>query len=190
MESLIFQYLTAWEPLAYIIIFFGMMVEGDTVLFIAAFLTHQGILHILPALLTALWGMILGDNLWYTLGFKLKNSNTFLNQWAEKLAKPFDEHLKNHPLRTTFLSKFTYGVGHAIFFRAGAIRIRWGKLEQSDILATLFWMAVVAGLGYFSSASFSLAKHYLRFGEIALLLGLIIFFTLKHLIVKKSKGKF
>ena len=174
----------------YILIFIGMMLEGDTVLFIAAFLTHQGILHATPVFLTALWGMILGDNLWYTLGFKLKNSNTFLNQWAEKLAKPFDEHLKNYPLRATFLSKFTYGVGHAIFFRAGAIRINWRKLEQNDILATLFWMLIVSGLGYFSSASFFLFKRYLRFGEVALLLGLIIFFTLKHLIVKKSKGKF
>lgn len=190
MESFLFHYLTFWEPLAYILIFLGMMIEGDTVLFVAAFLTHQGILHPFPMLLTALWGMILGDNLWYTLGFRLRNASTFLNRWAEKLAQPFDEHLKNHPLRTIFISKFTYGVGHAIFFRAGAIRIRWRKLEQSDILATIFWMAIVTGLGYFSSASFSLVKRYLRFGEVALLLGLIIFFTLEHLIVKKSKGKF
>jgi len=190
MESFLFHYLTFWEPLAYILIFIGMMLEGDTVLFIAAFLTHQGILHPLPMLLTALWGMILGDNLWYSLGFKLRNSNTALNRWAEKLAQSFDEHFKKHPFRTIFLSKFTYGVGHAIFFRSGAIRIKWNKLEQSDILATLFWMLIVGGLGYFTSASFSLVKHYLKFGEVALLLGLIIFFALEHLMVKKSKRGF
>lgn len=190
MESLIFSYLIEWEAFVYPLIFIGMIFEGDLILFISAFLIHQGILHPVPVIMTVLWGMILGDNLWYTLGLKFRNYYPSLNKWAEKLAQPFDEHLKNRPFRTVFLSKFTYGIGHAIFFRAGAIRIKWGKLEQSDILATIFWMIIVAGLGYFSSASFTYAKHYLRFGEIALLLGLIIFFTLKHLIVKKSKGKF
>jgi len=189
MDSYILSYLNYWEPLGYIIVFLGMMFEGDTFLFIASFLAHQGIFQPVPLFITALWGMILGDNLWYSIGFKLRNAGTFLNRWAEKLAQPFDEHLKNRPLRTIFLSKFTYGVGHAIFFRAGNIRIRWGKLEQSDILATIFWMAIVAGLGYFSGASFSYAKQYLRYGEVAILIGLIIFLGLEYLITKKTKRK-
>lgn len=166
-----------------------MIFEGDAVLFISAFLVHQGALSLLPVLLTTLWGMILGDNLWYSLGLKLKKSDSFLNKWAEKLTQPFDEKLKSSPLQTIFLSKFTYGIGHVIFFRAGALKIKWRKIEQSDILATLFWMSIVGSLGYFSGASFSYIKHYLRFGEIALLLGLFIFFGLEYLITKKANKK-
>lgn len=187
MESLIFSYLIAWEPFVYPLIFLGMLVEGDLIFFTAAFLIHQGILHPVPVVMTVLWGMLLGDNLWYTLGLKFRNRYPSLNQWAEKLAAPLDEKLKNQPLRTIFISKFTYGIRSAIFFRAGTLKIRWQKIEPADILATLVWMLIIGGLGYLAGASFAPFKKYLRYGEVALLLGLIIFFTLEHLIFKKSK---
>ncbi|MBI4991847.1 MAG: VTT domain-containing protein [Candidatus Harrisonbacteria bacterium] len=187
MESVLLSYLNYWEPLKYIIIFLGMMVEGDTVLFIASFLAHQGLIDPTAMLLTALWGMILGDNLWYSAGLKLRNSSSWLNQWAEKLAKPFDEHLIKKPFRTIFIAKFTYGINHAIILRAGTLRTKWSEIEKSDILATLLWMIIVGGLGYFSSASFSYVRHYLKFAEVALLLGLLIFFSLEYLITKGTK---
>ncbi len=187
MDSLILSYLNYWEPLGYIIVFLGMMFEGDTFLFIASFLAHEGAFQIFPLFITALWGMILGDNLWYSLGFKLQNSDSWLVRWAEKVSGPFDEHLKNNPLRTIFIAKFTYGMNRAIILRAGTLKIKWQDLEKSDILATISWMFIVGGLGYFSSASFVYVKHYLRYGEIALLLGLIIFFGLEYLITKRTR---
>lgn len=189
MNSLLLSYLNSWEPLGYIIIFLGMMVEGDLVLFSTAFLAHQGIIAFIPAFLSALWGMILGDNLWYSLGLKIRNSSrlSFVTAWAERIAKKFDERLIKRPVRTIFIAKFTYGFNRAILIRAGMLRLKWRKIEQSDILATLLWMAIVGGLGYFASASFSLIKHYLRFAEVGLFLGLLIFFCLEHLIAKRVK---
>lgn len=190
MESLIFSYLIEWEPFVYPLIFIGMLFEGDLIFFASAFLIHQGILHPVPVIMTVLWGMLLGDNLWYTLGLKFRNQYPSLNQWAEKVAAPLDEKLKNHSFHTIFISKFTYGIRSAIFFRAGTLKIKWRKIEPADILATLIWMLIIGGLGYLAGASFTPLKKYLRFGELALLLGLIIFFTLEHFIVKKSKRKF
>lgn len=188
MESLIFSYLVEWEPFVYPLIFIGMIFEGDLILFSAAFLIYQGILHPAPLIMTVLWGMLLGDNLWYTLGLKFRNRYPSLNAWAEKLVAPLDEELKNRLFRTIFVSKFTYGIRSAIFFRAGTLKIRWRKIEPADILATLVWMLIIGGLGYLAGASFAPFKKYLRFGEIALLLGLIIFFVLEHLLLKKSKA--
>ena len=189
MESHILSYLNYWEPLGYIIVFLGMMFEGDTFLFIASFLAHQGIFQPIPLFVTALWGMVLGDNLWYSLGFKLRNSDSKLVRWAEKATGPFDEHLKNNPLRTIFIAKFTYGINHAIILRAGTLKIKWKDLEKSDILATILWIVIVGALGYFSGASFGYVKHYLRYGEIAILIGLIIFLGLEYFITKKTKRK-
>ncbi len=187
MEYFFLSYLTSWQPLAYILIFLGMFLEGDLILFTAAFLIHQGILHPVPVIMTVLWGMLLGDNLWYTLGLKFRNRYPSLNQWAEKLAAPLDDKLKNELFQTIFIAKFTYGIRSAILFRAGALKIKWQKIEPADILATLLWMIIIGTLGYLSSASLSYLKPYLRFGEIALLLGLLIFFGLEYLITKKSK---
>lgn len=183
------QYLIIWQPLGYILTFLGMIFEGETVLFIAAFLTHLGIFNPYILFLIAFWGVILGDNLWFSLGKKMRNSSTLLNKWSGKIAQPFDEHLLNKPLRTIFIAKFTLGIGHAIFFRAGALKMKWAKIEQYDILATLFWMVIIGSIGYFSSASLSYLKQYLRYGEVALLIGLILFLALQHFIAKQSQKK-
>jgi len=184
MSPILLHYLNLWEPFGYILLFLGMMVEGDTFLFIAAFLAHQGVLGIIPTITVALWGMIFGDNLWYSAGLKLRNSKSVLNRWSEKLAKPLDEHIITKPFRTIFIAKFIYGINRAVIFRAGTLKIKWSKLEQSDILATLCWMAVIGGLGYFSGASFSVIKHYFRYGQTALLAIIIAFFAIEYLIKK------
>lgn len=189
MTSLIASYLGFLGPLGYILLFLGMIFEGDAVLFLAGFLTHQGFFEPIPMAATVLWGVIVGDNLWYSLGLKFKKSSFFLNRWARRITAPFDGHLLNKPMRTIFISKFTYGLNHAILVRAGELGIKWKHLEKGDILATLLWAAIVGGLGYFSSASFSLVKSYLRFTEIALLLGFLIFFGLEYLITEKTKKR-
>lgn len=191
MESLLANYLTAWEPLGYILIFIVMMFEGDTALFIAAFLVHQGALSLIPVVLASLWGMILGDNLWYSLGLKMKNNDRFpiAKKWAEGLAQPFDDHLRQNPFRTIFLAKFTYGFNRAIITRAGMLNLKWKKIEESDILATLAWGIIVGGLGYFSSASMSYLKSYLRYGEVALFISVAIFVILERIISTQSKKR-
>ncbi len=190
MESFLSHYLSAWEPLGYIILFIGMMFEGDTVLYVAAFLVHQGALSFVPMILSALWGMILGDNLWYSLGVKLRKSGTMpkIAKWVE-IAKPFDDHLREKPLRTIFLAKFTYGFNRAIIARAGMLNLKWQKLEESDILATLLWMAIIGGIGYFSSASLSYLKDYLKYFEASLAIGVVFFIILERIISAQSKKR-
>lgn len=191
MESLFIHYLTAWEPLGYILVFIGMMFEGDTVLFAAVFLAHQGYLSLFPVFLASLWGMILGDNLWYTLGVKMRFGQKFpvLAKWAESLAQPFDDHLRQKPFRTIFLAKFTYGFNRAIITRAGMLNLKWKKLEESDILATLLWMAIVGVIAYFSSASLSYLKDYLKYGEVALFIGIVFFIILQKIVSDQSKKR-
>ena len=191
MKSFLAHYISIWEPLGYILIFLGMMFEGDTVLFVAIFLAHQGYLSFLPTILAALWGMILGDNLWYTLGTKMRFGQKFpiATRWAEQLAKPFDDHLRQNPFRTIFLAKFTYGFNRAIITRAGMLNLKWKKLEESDILATLLWMAIVGTIAYFSSASLSYLKDYIKYGEVALAIGIIFFIIFEKIISAQSRKR-
>ncbi len=189
MENFLLHSLAAWQPIGYVILFIGMMLEGDTVLFIAAYLTHAGYFSLVPMILTGLWGMLLGDNLWYSLGLHLRRSKTleFISRWAEHLAEPFDTHLRENTFRTVFISKFTYGFNRAIITRAGMLNLKWKKIEESDILATLLWMTIVGGLGYFSSASVSYFRNYIQFGEFSILVAIIIFFIFERIVTRLFK---
>ncbi|MDE2001409.1 MAG: VTT domain-containing protein [Patescibacteria group bacterium] len=191
MQPLFLASLLAWKPAAYLILFIGMMVEGETVFFIAAFLTHQGYFSAVPIFITALWGMIIGDTLWYSLGYKIKRAKSlaFVGAWAERIARPFDEHLRERPFHTIFISKFTYGFNRAIITRAGMLNLKWRNIEESDILATLVWLFIIGGLGYFSSASLAYFKNYIRYGEVGLLIAVILFIVLERLIAARARKR-
>ncbi len=175
--------------LGYAIIFFGMMVEGDILLFTAGFLTHQGYFDIDIMLLLVFLGTIIGDNIWYVLGELLGEKKSFLKvkKFIEKATSPFDEHLKNRTARTIFISKFTYGLCKSILLKAGAMKISFRKFIKADLAATFMWIFLVGGLGYLSSASFLAVRHYLRYTELTLLLGIAIFILISYVVTKISK---
>jgi len=183
------HYLIAHQILGYAIIFFGMMIEGDIILFTAGFLTHQGYFDIGIALILVFLGTIVGDNIWYVLGESLGVNKSFsrINQYIEKATSSFDGHLKSRPVHTFFISKFVYGLSKFIIFKAGALRISFGRFIEADLVATFMWIFLVGGLGYLSSASFLAIRRYLKYTELTLFLGIAIFILISYVVTKISK---
>ncbi len=81
-----------------------------------------------------------------------------------------------------------YGFHHAILIRAGALRIPKTKFVNTDLVATLCWVLLVGGLGYFSSVSFSLLRHYLRYAEFGVIFVVIAYFVLDKEITEFLKN--
>lgn len=185
----LFDFLQNHRLVGYIVIFFGMIFEGDIFLFTAYFLTHLGFFDPVNMFLTTILGVSMGDLGWYWLGVRLHNRFSWLRFWADKVAAPFDEHLKRRPLRTIFLSKFTYGVHHAILMRAGALGMKLEQFIPNDWASNLFWITIVGGLGFLSSASFTAIRHRLKIVELGLLIGLLIFFVFWHIVAIKAKRR-
>ena len=187
MQSLFLQYLTASALIGYIIVFFGMFVEGEIFLFTGAFLAHEGYFHLPWLMVVSLVGMMIGDLLWFRLGKKLNGGDHWLSRWARRVGAPFDAHLLARPRRTIFISKFTYGLHHAVLVRAGALNLKWSKFWRDDLLAIVIWVVTLSALGYFSSASFALVKHYLKFAEVTLAISLVIFLIVWHFLSKRQR---
>lgn len=183
------HYLVAHQMLGYAIIFFGMIIEGDILLFTAGFLTHQGYFDIGPVLILVFLGAIIGDSIWYVLGKLISEKELFLKvkKFIEKATSPFDAHLKNRPVRTLFISKFAYGLCKPIILKAGTIKISFEKFIKTDLAATFMWIFLVGGLGYLSSASFLAVRHYLKYTELSLFLGIAIFILISYVVTKISK---
>lgn len=182
--TLFMHYLTISRIFGYLLVFLGMIVEGDAVLFTAAFLTHQRNFDFGDMLLIVFGGTLIGDILWYYFGFKLNNLQKFifLRIWMDKISKPFDPQLHKRPLRTIFISKFLYGLHHIILMRAGNLKLPMKKYLQIDVVAIVFWVTIVGGLGYLSGISFSFLKRYLQFAEIMLVIVFLTLITLSHFI--------
>lgn len=186
-QSLFLSYLVIWKPLGYILAFLGMVFEGDGVLFTVAFLTAEGFFDVGDMLVVVLLSVIFGDTLWYWIGRKYVVAFPRVVGWVDRFAKPFDRHLLDRPTRTLLLTKFVYGAHHAVLIRAGMFQMDFKKFIKSDLLSISVWVAVIGGLGYFSSFSLAYEKKYLRYAEIALLIGLVLFFVVEHYIKKISQ---
>jgi len=186
MDSLLLHYLESYKLLAYLIIFIAMIFEGDVVLFLAFYLAHQGYFKLSNIIAVAIVGILLGDLGWYHIGKYLENAPLIKN-YFKKIGGPIDYHLKKNPFRAIFISKFMYGIHHALLMRAGALRVNLKKFFQIDILASLTWIAAIGLIGYFSSASISMTKHYIKYTEIGVLIGIMILFLITRSISRLTK---
>ena len=184
MHHHLLYYLTLWRPLGYGIVFFGMIVEGDGVLFAAAFLARERFFNLETTIALVLSGVIVGDLFWYYLGTLAHRSFPRIEDWALRLSAPLHGHLQDRPFHSFLLSKFIF-IGHGVIARAGMVKMSMRTFFKSDIPATLVWMAIVGSLGYFSSASLELLRRYLRLAELGLLFSLVLFFLILT-IVKRT----
>ncbi len=188
MESILLHSLTAWRPLGYLIIFLLMFFEGEMLIFVAAFLTSQGFFDPLDMLGVIIAGAIVGDALWYALGRKISpSSGTPVSRFFDRFGGPLDAHLRRRPFHTIFISKFVYGFNHPTLVRAGATGVRPKVFFASDVPAIALWVAIIGGLGYFSSASLTLLKREIRFVEIALAAAIVAFLVVSHFIGKRVR---
>lgn len=188
-DSIILPFITAFPVLGYMFVFFIMMFEGDVALFTVAFLTSQDYFDFWDMTFTALGGVLIGNILWYWAGIHLNRLSPFIYKWSERIGKPFDDHLVKRTFRTFFISKFTYGVHHALLLRAGTLKMPLITFIKNDFLATVIWFTIIGSIGYTAGASFAHAKHYLKYAEIGLLIALIGFFVLEHVVRKRSREK-
>lgn len=189
MNSLLFHYLPLLGPAVYLFIVAAMIIEGEIFLFAAAFLASQGFLSPELTFLAIFGGVMMGDSCWYWLGHKINHSDTCVSRWLIKKTGQFDEHLLNNSLRTIFISKFVYGAHHLMMMRAGVIKLKFREFFKDDFVANLVWVFIIGGLGYLSGASFQYTRHYLKFTEYALALGVVLFFVVDFLIGKYGLKK-
>lgn len=187
METIFLQYIGEWGWLIYAIIFIFMFIEGDVVLFSAFYLANSGHLNTLALILIGVIGVTFGDICWYKIGEHLEKRSPFFRKIAAKITKTLDKRLQNYPVSTLCITKFTYGIHHAILLRAGAIRIPFKKYLLTMFFAAAFWTTIIGGLAYFSSASIDSFKRYIKYGEVGLLIGIIIFFAIMHLLSKLGR---
>jgi len=187
METLFIHNLYFLNGAVYLLIFIGMIIEGEGVLFTAFYLAHQG--HLRPELviLVSVAGVIIGDIIWYKIGAHLEKSSHLARKIAEKVSKRLDHHLRKQPLITIFIGKFTYGLYHGILLRAGALKINFKIFLRTAVLSSLIWIALIGGLAYFSSLSMNLLKHYFKYGEIGLLFGIIFLSLITYFVSKIGK---
>lgn len=189
MHGFLFYWLHHYPLLGYVLAPIGTTLEGDGVLFATGYLTYQGLYQPVCMFLTVWVGTTMGDLLWYALGRHLEGKHNFIVNWLKNITRPLGPHLESRPFRTLFLSKFVYGVNHALLAKAGSMGFPKKKLFIYNLIAIFLWVVIIGGLGYISSASVRSVRHYIKYTELGLLAGLCILFITERLFSLVFKKK-
>lgn len=188
LDSLLGPYFPDWGFFPYLLIFVGMLIEGNATMLVVGFLISAGRYNPVALIVVAVAGSVVEQFFWFWFGKQLKNSSNRIAKWVIKKSNHFDEHFLHRPKTTLLLTKFVYGIHRAAVARAGVIGIP-GKTYAKHILPIMFfWLVVMGLLGYALRKSFSLLDSYMHYAELVVL-GLVLLIIILQRVVFSGKLK-
>lgn len=173
----------------YPVMLFLMIIEGPIVTIIAAFLASLGFFEWSIVYILSIFGDILGDVLFYFIGFfggrkVLEKSKKKFNIKQPSIAY-LENSFKERGAAIIFYVKLSTGLSFVTFVLAGAMKMKFTKFLQFSFLGGLFWSALLVGLGYFFGDLAGKIDHYIKFaGWIVFSLVLLLFLIIN---LKKKK---
>ena len=156
------------------IIFFGMMVEGTTMIIIAGVLCYLGLLPLSKTIPVAILGAVAGDQLWYFMG------RNYASVLLERFPSAKEKIEKILPLIKekgdlfSFGSRFIYS-GAVIFpLSLGFEKYSYKRFTLFDTLGVSVWAVVGISLGYIIGTGAESILGKIKKVEEALLLIIVI----------------
>jgi membrane protein DedA with SNARE-associated domain len=181
MDTLIFNSINAYGPEIYLLIFLGLMIEGEGVLFAAFYLVHQEKLDLPVLLMVAVSGVIAGDNLWFLSG-RLVRRVPLLGKILKKVPAAIDEFIRTRAALTIIVSKFLYGFHRPILLYLHGAGVKYPDFLKGDVPAALLWVGVMSTAGYFFSSSLVLIRENFKYWQLGFAAVIITFIVIYKLV--------
>ena len=176
------QFITEYGYWAILLLTF---IEGETVVIVAGFFAHQGLLDITYVILTALTGSFSGDQLYYYIGRhggpKLIAKRKSWQSGAARLYRILERH--QYFLILTF--RFYYGIRNITPFAIGAAQIPRLRFFTLNLIGAIVWAVSFSLGGYFLGETLKLFlddyHQYALYVVAGLLVVAIIFWIIKKI---------
>ena len=161
-----------YQTLAYVLIFLGLIFEGEFTLISAGILIHLGALNLPLTVLLILVGSFVKTFYCYYLGKLIheKWNHTKFLKYIEKRVYYFLPHFQQRPFWSIFISKFIMWLNFSVIVFSGYSKINLKTYFKAEILSTIIWAPLLLILGYFFSfAALNVSHEIWRFFLIILL---------------------
>lgn len=164
------------QILAYVVIYFGLIFEGEFFIIFTGILSHLGALNLWTSLVFVVLGGLSKTLIGYKLGqflFKKFNHNRFFI-YIQKRVYGILPKFKTKPFLSIFISKFIIGANNIVIIFSGYENINYRKFLKVEILAIAIWAPLLFSLGYFFSyTAIQVSREIWRFLMIVLVLFIV-----------------
>jgi membrane protein DedA with SNARE-associated domain len=176
----------------YFFLFPVAVVEGPIITVIAGFLSSLGHLNIFIAYGVIVVGDIVGDSMYYALGYY--GRQRFIERWGRFLGitmervERLEKHFKKHSGKTILFGKWTHSVGFAILIVAGMIRMPFKRFIWFNFFGSLPKLLVFFIIGYYFGQAYQQIDKYFTYATLSVFFVIILMVGI-YLFVKKFKNK-
>ncbi|PIR68907.1 hypothetical protein COX93_01405 [Candidatus Nomurabacteria bacterium CG_4_10_14_0_2_um_filter_30_12] len=167
------------QILAYVVIFLGLIFEGEVIVITTGVLCYLGALDFTLSLILIFTGSFVKTFTLYYIGevVNKKYSDSKFFKYIERRVFYFMPRFKQKPFWSIFLSKFIMGTNYLIILFSGYNKINLKTFIKAEALSTVIWAPVLLSLGFFfSQTAISISKEIGKFSLI--IFGLVIVFLL------------
>ncbi len=129
-------------------VFFGSLLEGETVLVLAGFGAHRGYLDFLAVVAVAWLGAVLGDQFYFWLG--RRHGRGVMARWprrAKAIRRALDL-IERHPGKVIVAMRFAWGLRTALPIAIGMSGVSRMRFLLLNVLSAALWAPIVAGAGW------------------------------------------
>jgi len=136
------------EHYGYAAVFVGALVEGETLLLVAGYAAHRGLLQLPGVMLAAFAAGALGDQLLFWLG-RRHGARLFARFPAlARRTQRVQDLLTRHPNAAIVSVRFLYGLRAAGPAALGALGVPPRKFVLLNLLGAALWAAAFGAIGY------------------------------------------
>lgn len=168
------------ETYGYAAVVVGTFFEGETVLVLGGIAAQLGYLELPFVILSAFFGTLLGDQLFFFLGrFRGQRFLKKRPQLQPKIEK-VSNALHRYGTYLIFAYRYIYGFRSITPFVIGMSSMAAGKFIPLNILAALLWATIIGVLGFLFGEAFKVFLGNIQHYQVAILLtvavvGIILF---------------
>jgi membrane protein DedA with SNARE-associated domain len=162
------------QTYGYLAVFIGTFLEGDIVLVLGGFLSHQEYLRLPLVILTGFTGAILGDQFFFWLGRK-RGAWLFkkLPRWQNKI-ELINKKLDKHGNWVAVVFRFVYGFRSVTPFVLGNSRIKSSTFVMLNLISALVWATTISVCGFLFGKVFGIFLQHMQRYEIRIILAIIV----------------
>ena len=150
------------DSYGYLAVFFGALLEGETILALAGLAAFRGYLDLYKVIALAMFAGFLGDQIYFFLGrFKGKD---VLERFPkmQKRAHRFDVMLSRWHAPLIVGIRFMYGFRIVGPILLGMGRVPAWKFMLYNFIGAALWAPLIAGIGYFFGGAIKAALGHLK----------------------------
>ena len=171
----------------------GVPVPEELIQLTVGYLARRGVLSLVPGIVVAWAGLVVGDFLLFRLGRshgpRFLESRHVARVFTPRRRAFVERHFARHPILTIVLARHASGFRLPVFVMAGASGVRSRTFLLADGLSALASVPLVVGAGWYFAGHIEELKRQIRWVELAVAVAALLGAAAWVLLARRQERK-